>query len=106
MSTREFPPEIATIATSLARLGAARLEREALLSELLEAIASRVDAYQLSGVGGILSELNAADALRGKRVRVGDITGVGRGLDEQGRLLLEGEDKTLHAILSGTVELV
>jgi BirA family transcriptional regulator, biotin operon repressor / biotin---[acetyl-CoA-carboxylase] ligase len=106
VSAREFPAEIATSATSLALLGASLLEREALLFELLEAIASRVAAYQLGGVAGILSELNAADALRGKRVRVGDITGVGRGLDEHGRLLLEGDDETLHAILSGTVELL
>jgi BirA family biotin operon repressor/biotin-[acetyl-CoA-carboxylase] ligase len=105
VSTRDFPAGIASIATSLALLGAAQLEREALLLELLEAIASRVEAYQSDGVAGILSELNAADALRGKRVRVGDITGVGRGLDDQGRLLLEGDDKTVHAILSGTVEL-
>jgi BirA family transcriptional regulator, biotin operon repressor / biotin---[acetyl-CoA-carboxylase] ligase len=106
VSTRDFPAEISAIATSLALVGAAGLEREALLFDLLDAIGKRVAGYELGGVGAILSELNAADALRGKRVRVGDVTGVGRGLDDQGRLLLEDDNQARHAILSGTVELL
>ena len=106
VATREFPEEIAARATSLALLGAAHLDREALLQELLNAIALRVDAYQSTGVAGILDELNAADALRGKRVRVDAQSGVGRGLDAQGRLLLEDESGVVHSFLSGTVELL
>jgi BirA family transcriptional regulator, biotin operon repressor / biotin---[acetyl-CoA-carboxylase] ligase len=106
VASREFPEEIAARATSLALLGAARLEREPLLEDILEAIAARLDAYQRTGVAGILSELNIADALRGKRVRVDDQIGIGRGLDEQGRLLLEDEAGDVHAVLSGTVELL
>ena len=106
VSTREFPPEIAATATSLALLGATRLEREALLVDLLEAIATRLEGYAKSGVTGILAELNAADALRGKRVRVDGTTGTGRGLDDQGRLLIEDDLQKTHAILAGTVELL
>jgi BirA family biotin operon repressor/biotin-[acetyl-CoA-carboxylase] ligase len=106
VATREFPAEIAATATSLALLGAVRLEREALLFDVLEAIATRVAAYEQHGVAGILTDLNAADALRGKRIRVDGTTGVGRGLDEQGRLLLEDDERRRHAILSGTVELL
>ncbi|HEY4102967.1 MAG TPA: biotin--[acetyl-CoA-carboxylase] ligase [Polyangiaceae bacterium] len=106
VATREFPPEIAGIATSLALLGAAQLEREALLFELLDAMANRIAAYQRHGVPGLLEELNAVDALRGKRVRVEDVCGIGRGLDEQGRLLLEDDAGKVQAVLSGTVELV
>ncbi len=106
VATREFPEEIAARATSLALLGAARLERELLLEDILEAIAARLEAYQRTGVAGILSELNATDALRGKRVRVDEQIGIGRGLDEQGRLLLEDDTGRVHAILSGTVELL
>jgi BirA family biotin operon repressor/biotin-[acetyl-CoA-carboxylase] ligase len=104
--TREFPPEISAIATSLALLSATKTEREALLFDLLEAIAERVNAYQQGGVAGLLPELNAVDALRGKRVRVDDATGIGRGLDEQGRLLLEDDAGKIEAVLSGTVELL
>ena len=106
VSTRNFPPEIAERATSLAMLGASQLEREALLYAALNAIAQRMSEYQRTGVAGILDELNAADALRGKRVRVDGHVGVGRGLDDQGRLLLEDDAGTVHALISGTVELL
>lgn len=106
VASREFPEEIAARATSLALLGATRLEREALLQAILDALALRLAAYQTAGVAGILAELNAADALRGQRVRVDGRSGVGRGLDAQGRLLLEDDGGQTHAILSGTVELV
>ena len=106
VASRQFPEEIAARATSLALLGATELAREPLLYGILEAISARLDAYQGSGVAGILGELNAADALRGKRVRIDDQIGVGRGLDDQGRLLLEDETGAVHAVLSGTVELL
>jgi BirA family transcriptional regulator, biotin operon repressor / biotin---[acetyl-CoA-carboxylase] ligase len=106
VATREFPAVLAGRATSLALLGATRLEREPLLHQLLEAIALRVDGYQRAGVAGILDELNAADALLGKRVRVDALTGRGNGLDEQGRLLLLDDNGQTHAISSGTVELL
>jgi len=106
VATRDFPSEIAARATSLALLGKAELEREPLLLELLDAMALRVDEYQRSGVAGILAELNQADALRGKRVRVDTQEGVGRGLDDQGRLLLQDDAGVVHAIIAGTVELL
>ena len=108
VATRDFPPEIARTATSLALLEAKSLEREALLFEILEAIARRLAAYQVTGVSGILDELNAVDALRDKRVRVDGVVGVSRGLDAQGRLLVEDEADAVktHAILAGTVELL
>ncbi len=106
VGTRDFPPEIAARATSLALLGANEVEREPLLQALLSAIALRLDEYERTGVAGILDELNAADALRGQRVRVDAHEGLGRGLDDQGRLFLEDEAGTLHAILAGSVELL
>ncbi|HET7543850.1 MAG TPA: biotin--[acetyl-CoA-carboxylase] ligase [Polyangiaceae bacterium] len=106
VATREFPPEIAARATSLALLGACDVAREPLLQEILNALELRLETYQATGVAGILDELNAADALRGKRVRVDAQEGVGRGLDDQGRLLLEDDAGALHAIVAGTVELL
>ena len=105
VATRDFPEEIAARATSLALLGASLLDREALLQVILDALALRIAAYQTQGVAGILAELNAADALRDQRVRVDGRSGLGRGLDAQGRLLLQDDSGQTHAILSGTVEL-
>ena len=106
VSTLDFPPEIAARATSLALLGARDIEREPLLQTLLNAIALRVEVYERTGIAGILDELNAADALRDQRVRVDALVGIGRGLDEQGRLLLEDDSGAVHAIIAGTVELL
>ncbi|HYQ45892.1 MAG TPA: biotin--[acetyl-CoA-carboxylase] ligase [Polyangiaceae bacterium] len=106
VATRDFPPEIAPRATSLALLGAGHVEREPLLQAILNALALRLDRYQQAGVTGILDELNAADALRGKRVRVDGQEGIGGGLDEQGRLLLRDDVGAVHAIVAGTVELL
>jgi len=104
--SRDLPEEIAARATSLALLGVAAVERESLLQQIMNAIALRLEAYERSGVAGILDELNAADALRDKRVRVDALEGVGRGLDEQGRLLLKDDSDVVHAIIAGTVELL
>jgi len=106
VATRSFPPEIAARATSLALLGVGDTEREPLLQSLLNAITTRLDEYRQSGVAGILDELNASDALLGKPVRVDAVTGVGRGLDAQGRLLVEDDAGVVHAIIAGTVELI
>lgn len=106
VTTRSFPAEIAARATSLALSGAEPLEREGLLVHLLIAIGRRVAAYERSGVRGILDELNAADALRGKAIRVDAQRGIGRGVDGQGQLVLETEAGALISILSGTVELL
>ena len=106
VATRDFPEEIAARATSLALLGATELKREELLQRILSALTVRVEAYQRTGVAGIGAELNAADALAGKRVRVDGQIGVGRGVDELGRLILEDDGGVSHAVLSGTVELL
>jgi BirA family biotin operon repressor/biotin-[acetyl-CoA-carboxylase] ligase len=105
VATREFPREIAARATSLALLGALEMDRESLLHELLIAIALRVEAYQQAGVAGILEELKAVDALRGKRLRVDALSGFGGGLDKQGRLLVLDDNGKTQPVSSGTVEL-
>jgi BirA family biotin operon repressor/biotin-[acetyl-CoA-carboxylase] ligase len=105
VSTREFPEPITGRATSLALLGATHLEREPLLRAVLDEITLGLEAYQRTGVSGVLRELNRADALRGKRLRVDGLRGIGCGFDEQGCLVLEDDTGRRHAICSGTVEL-
>lgn len=106
LSTRVFPDAIAEKATSLALLGAEGIEPELVLHTLLRAIDARVTAYEREGMPGIWEELNRADALSERRVRVETQTGVARGIDQQGRLQLQSDDGQLHAISSGTVELL
>jgi len=104
VSSREFAPEIAASATSLALLGATDIAREPLLFRLLDALSTRLAEFERTGVRGIVSELNARDALRDTRVRIESVTGIARGIDSNGHLLVEDEHGTVHSILSGTVE--
>lgn len=83
----------------------ARLEREALLVDVLEAVESRVRTYLEAGFGALLGEFSRHDALTGKRVEVSGgapLVGVARGVDAAGRLLVES-DGLLVPVFSGTV---
>lgn len=109
VGAQSFPPELASEVTCLAELlsAGARLQREALLVELLAEVEQRVLQYEREGVESLLVEFRGHDALRDQRVSVSgqrELTGVARGVDAQGQLLLEtdGVVLTIHA---GTVRL-
>lgn len=101
---RELPEEIRESATSLALLDAAELDREALLVDLLEALATRAETYERAGLEPMLDELARHDALRGTRVRIEGVEGIARGIDRDGALLVEDSAGTRRRVLSGTVE--
>jgi biotin-(acetyl-CoA carboxylase) ligase len=54
----------------------------------------------------LLPELLRYDALRGRRVRIDATSGVARGIDASGALLVETAASTLTSVVSGTVELL
>ncbi len=104
--TRELPAEIADIATSLALLGAEERERETLLADLLEGMLVRLGSYERGGLAEFHAELERHDALFGVRVRVDGLEGVGRGIAEDGALLLEDAHGHVQRVIAGTVEYV
>ena len=106
VAMRDLPPEIASIATSLALLGAEDLERAGLLSDVLESIDARIRVHEGQGLEPILAELRAHDALLGKRIRVDELAGTASGIAESGALLLRDEAGAEHAVRSGSVELL
>ena len=103
---RQLPEEIAATATSLALEGAGALEREALLCDVLEELARRLEQYESDGLRALLPELLLYDALGGRRVRVDATSGIARGIDASGALLVETAPSTLTSVVSGTVELL
>lgn len=105
VGAREFPEEIASSATSLFALGATRLEREELLADVLAEFAPRLAVHERSGLDELMSELARYDALRDARVNVESVSGVARGIDRAGALLIEDANGTLHSIIAGTVTL-
>jgi len=86
------------------------LQRERLLVEVLAAVEQRVNAclgrpYPGGGLGPLLAEFAEHDALCGTHVTVSgatQLTGIARGVDAEGRLLVES-DGVLIPVHSGTV---
>jgi BirA family biotin operon repressor/biotin-[acetyl-CoA-carboxylase] ligase len=94
----ELPEEVRAIAGTLGRSPEAL---ENTLAELLLALEARLDAPADHAV----ASLRARDALRGRELRWAGGTGTGAGIDAAGRLLVRGDDGTLHALDAGEVHL-
>lgn len=103
VGTRTFDDELASSATSLALLGAARLEREDLLADIVAELEPRLFAYESGGLAELLPELSRYDALSGRRVTVEGTRGTARGIDESGALIIESADRQLVLVIAGTV---
>jgi BirA family biotin operon repressor/biotin-[acetyl-CoA-carboxylase] ligase len=109
---RSFPPEIASLATSLRLEGANRVGRQSLLIAFLRALDRELDELdrEFAGLGsgaGLLTRFAEASSwVRGKRVQVpeeGGYTGITAGLDARGFLLVEDDEGMRRTVLSGGV---
>jgi len=109
---REFPPELAGVATSLAlEAPHAAVTRMALLVALLRALHEEAEALTgenfVQGQKALISCLEASSSwVRGKRVIVGEeqpVQGVTEGLDTRGFLRVREKTGELHTMLSGGV---
>ncbi len=109
---RSFPPEIASLATSLRLEGAAEVRRQPLLIALLRALDRELDELdrEYAGVStgeSILSRFTRASSwVQGKRVQVGEdggYTGVTSGLDPRGFLLVDDDQRVRRTVLSGGI---
>lgn len=107
-----FPPEIASLATSLQREGAQTVSRQTLLIAFLRTLDRELDELdrEYAGLGASASLLTrfaeASSWVQGKRVRVpeeGGYTGLTAGLDARGFLLVDDDDGTRRTVLSGGV---
>lgn len=106
--TREFPSEIAEIATSVAR-EAHETGRDPSRLSILRAVLVNLDRdLELAahrGLGPMQARLNAHDALAGRRV-VGDgIEGTAEGIDPEGRLMIRRDDGVVQRIVSGEIRI-
>ena len=106
LATRAFPPALESVATSLALAGAtgASLDRDTLAVELAVGFAGAAERYQHAGLAAFAAELAARDYLRGRRVRVGELTGIADGIEPDGRLAIVSAAGRVLAV-SGHVEL-
>ncbi len=103
----ELPEPIAGLATSLALLGAERVERERLLADILTDLEWRIARWEREGVASVLEELRDNDAIGGRRVRIDGRLGIARGIDDSGGLNFEPEGSSRIEVLThGLVELL
>jgi BirA family biotin operon repressor/biotin-[acetyl-CoA-carboxylase] ligase len=104
--TRDFPPDIAARATSVALLSSRPPDRAEILADFLAALDRDVSIVAARGLGLVHARLSAADALRGRRVSSESGEGVAEGIDVDGRLLVRRADGVLARWVAGEVHLV
>ncbi len=104
--TRDFPPEVASVATSLALISDTPLDRAQLLADVLAALDRDTLMVAARGLGLLRAKLTEWDALRGERVRSELGAGVAQGIDEEGRLVVQSESGQRMAWGAGEVHLV
>jgi BirA family biotin operon repressor/biotin-[acetyl-CoA-carboxylase] ligase len=101
VKTRDFPPDLAARATSLALLGVEQAERSHLAARLILALEEAIARFERAGIAAFLGTLARRDALLGKAVEVGGVRGLAAGIDGEGRLLVERADGIIEAVASG-----
>ncbi|MGH7271422.1 MAG: biotin--[acetyl-CoA-carboxylase] ligase [Polyangiaceae bacterium] len=119
VNTRDFPDPIAALATSIALASSEPPDRAAILTDLLCAIDRDLHVVVGRGLGLLRARIDAADVLRGRRVRgegMGESAfeqeGVACGIDDDGRLLVRrssggaGGDNDLARWSAGEVHIV
>ena len=100
----DWPDELRRSATSLRahRPGAERIDRALALAALLGAVERWVDALQTRGGEAMARELDARLALRGRRVRCGDVEGVLAGVAGSGAVRI-ATDNGMRELLAGRI---
>jgi BirA family biotin operon repressor/biotin-[acetyl-CoA-carboxylase] ligase len=103
--TREFPPDLAPRATSIALLATHPPDRGDLLAEVLAGLDRDLELVAARGLGLIHARLTSADALRGAPVTSDSGAGVAEGIDLEGRLLVRTQKGILTRWGAGEVHL-
>lgn len=105
----DFPPELRATAGSLRNTAGAPLDRAALATAILRALAARLPLLA-EYFPAIIAEAGARSFLLGRwiQVRAGEVIAEGRAeeLDENGHLLLRQADGTLACLVAGEVTVI
>lgn len=107
--TRSFPDPIADRATSVALVaaGGPAPDRAELLADVLAAFDRDLHVVVAHGLGLLRARVDAADSLRGSRVRSDHgLEGVACGIDDEGRLLVRYDGGEVARWMAGEVNLV
>jgi BirA family transcriptional regulator, biotin operon repressor / biotin---[acetyl-CoA-carboxylase] ligase len=100
---RTFPPALAGRATSVARETTRAVDREALLSGLLEGLDRRRADLERGALVEVLQCWRALSDTLGRTVSVDGVTGVAADVDPAGALMVEAPDGQRHRIVAGEI---
>jgi BirA family biotin operon repressor/biotin-[acetyl-CoA-carboxylase] ligase len=105
--TRVFEGDLASTATSIALESSRTVDRGELLADILAALDHDVEHVVHRGLGVVLGRLSKHDALVGRAVSTDDgrVCGCAKGIDPDGRLLVERPDGAVVRVASGEVHL-
>ena len=99
----ELPSGAPVPAGSFRTLTGREHDRVGLLVDVLERLEARYDSWLASGLAPLLPELERRDALCGRTVVVGGVSGAARGIAPDGRLRVAGVDGRETLVASGEV---
>jgi len=103
----DFPPELQSKATSLALASGAPVDRAAFAARLLSALDAHYATFLRGGFAALRQRYEELHCLTGRRVTIDGkppLTGVVRGVDDGGALLVESGG-TIERVISGEVTL-
>lgn len=104
----QFPEEISQIAASIYTESGNKIRRSTLISAVMEAFEEYYSIFmETADMSRLLDEYNGKLANCSRAVRVldpaGEYSGTALGINSQGELLVETEDKTVKTVISGEV---
>jgi BirA family biotin operon repressor/biotin-[acetyl-CoA-carboxylase] ligase len=103
---QQWSQELGARAITLEQATGSVVDRAALLVSFLSALERRIAAMQTrAGLLPQLDEWREVDALRGRRLRVGEVVGTGAGLDNEGALLVATQ-AGVRRVIAGTIVLL
>jgi len=102
LGQREFPPELAGIATSVALETGRSVDRDAMLAVLLEEFDAWRARLEGEGFARVRERWRALSDTLGRRVTVDAVTGVAQDLDHDGALLID-VGGTVQRVIAGEI---
>jgi BirA family biotin operon repressor/biotin-[acetyl-CoA-carboxylase] ligase len=109
MDPGELPAEVRALTTTLAAETGEKIDRTALVQQLLREIDHWYEVFLLTGQG-ILSEWLSLNMTVGSRVSVSGagetLEGLAQGIDDEGRLIVRLDDGNLRTVAAGDVTIV
>lgn len=109
MEMGELPPEVRGLTTTLASEAKTQINRTALLQQLLRDLEGWYKKF-LTHDGEVLEEWKKLNLTIGNRVTVSgageSLKGLAQGIDNEGRLIVRGDDGTIHTVAAGDVTIM